>query len=38
METDRLTMIQLGVPEYKDFSQVATHMIEHIQSIGKVTS
>ena len=37
IETDRLAMIQLGTPEYEDFSQVANRMIEHIKALGKVT-
>lgn len=37
METERLSMIQLGTPEYKDFNHVATYMIKHIQCLGKVT-
>ena len=37
IETDRLAMIQLGTPEFEDFSQAANHMIEHIKGLGKVT-
>ncbi|MBI4768382.1 MAG: hydrogenase iron-sulfur subunit [Deltaproteobacteria bacterium] len=37
LETDRLIMIQLGAPEFKDFNQVAGYMIEHIQTLGKVS-
>ena len=37
LETDRLTMIQLGSPEFTDFNRVADYMIEHIQSLGKVS-
>ncbi len=36
LETDRLTMIHLGTPEFQDFNQVAGYMIEHIQTLGKV--
>ena len=37
LETDRLTMIQLGTPEFQDFNQVAGYMIEHIKTLGKVS-
>lgn len=36
LETDRLTMIQLGTPEFKDFNQVARYMAELIRTLGKV--
>jgi F420-non-reducing hydrogenase iron-sulfur subunit len=37
LEMDRLTMVQLGTSEFKDFNQVAGYMIEHIQTLGKVS-
>jgi F420-non-reducing hydrogenase iron-sulfur subunit len=36
IETNRLTMIQLGTPEFKDFNQVTCYMTELIRSLGKV--
>ena len=36
IETDRLTMIQLGTSEFKDFNQVARYMTELIRTLGKV--
>ena len=37
IETSRLSMIQMGTPEFKDFSDVSLYMIELIQKMGKVT-
>jgi F420-non-reducing hydrogenase iron-sulfur subunit len=36
IETDRLTMVQLGTSEFKDFNQVARYMTELIRTLGKV--
>ena len=36
IEADRLTMIQLGTSEFKDFNQVARYMTELIRTLGKV--
>lgn len=36
IETGRLSMVQMGTPEFKDFDHVARHMIEHIRPLGKV--
>jgi F420-non-reducing hydrogenase iron-sulfur subunit len=36
IETNRLTMIQLGTPEFNDFNLVARHMTELIRTLGKV--
>ncbi len=37
LETDRLTMVRLGTSEFKDFNQVARHMIDLIRPLGKVS-
>jgi F420-non-reducing hydrogenase iron-sulfur subunit len=37
IETNRLTMVQLGTGEFKDFNQVARYMTELIQRLGKVS-
>lgn len=37
IETNRLAMVQLGTPEFKEFSQVARYMSELIRSLGKVS-
>jgi F420-non-reducing hydrogenase iron-sulfur subunit len=36
IETNRLTMIQLGTSEFKDLNQVALHMTKLIRTLGKV--
>jgi len=36
IEPNRLTMIHLGTPEFKDFNQVARYMTELIRPMGKV--
>ena len=36
-ETNRLTMVQLGTSEFKDFNQVARYMTELIRTLGKVS-
>jgi coenzyme F420-reducing hydrogenase delta subunit len=36
IETDRLSMIRFGTPEFQDFDHVARHMIERIRPMGKV--
>jgi coenzyme F420-reducing hydrogenase delta subunit len=36
IETDRLTMVQLGTSEFKNFNQVARYMTELIRTLGKV--
>ena len=37
IETDRLTMLQLGTSEFKDFNLVARHMSGLIRNLGKVS-
>jgi F420-non-reducing hydrogenase iron-sulfur subunit len=37
VETDRLTMVQLGTSEFKDFNQVARYMTELIRTLCKVS-
>ncbi len=37
IETDRLTMVQLGTSEFKDFNHVARYMTELIRTLGKVS-
>jgi F420-non-reducing hydrogenase iron-sulfur subunit len=36
IETSRLTMIQLGTAEFKDFNRVARYMTDLIRPLGKV--
>lgn len=36
IETDRLSMFQLGTPEWKNFDHVAHHILERIRRLGKV--
>jgi F420-non-reducing hydrogenase iron-sulfur subunit len=36
IETNRLTMIQLGTSEFKDFNHVAHYMTELIRKLGKI--
>jgi F420-non-reducing hydrogenase iron-sulfur subunit len=36
IETNRLTMVQLGTSEFKDFNMVARYMTELIRTLGKV--
>jgi F420-non-reducing hydrogenase iron-sulfur subunit len=35
--TNRLTMVQLGTSEFKEFNQVARYMTELIRTLGKVS-
>ena len=37
IETDRLSMIQLGASDFKDFNHIARYMIERIKSLGEVS-
>ncbi len=37
IETDRLTMLQLGTSEFKDFNLVARYMSGLIRNLGKVS-
>jgi coenzyme F420-reducing hydrogenase delta subunit len=37
IETNRLTMVQLGTSEFKDFNHVACYMTELIRTLGKVS-
>lgn len=36
VESDRLFMIQMGTPEFKDLDHVVRHVTERIQTMGKV--
>jgi len=36
IETNRLTMVQLGTSEFKDFNHVARYMTDLIRTLGKV--
>ena len=37
IETNRLAMIQLGTPDFKEFAQVARYMTDLIRTLGKVS-
>lgn len=37
IETNRLSMIQIGTPEFKDFNDVVLYMTEHIHSMARCT-
>jgi F420-non-reducing hydrogenase iron-sulfur subunit len=37
IETNRLSMVQMGTPEFKDFNDVVRYMTELFQTIGKVS-
>ena len=37
IETNRLSMIQMGTPEFKDLNHVVRYLTELIQSMGKVS-
>ncbi|MDB9822368.1 hydrogenase iron-sulfur subunit, partial [Deltaproteobacteria bacterium] len=37
IEMNRLSMVQIGTPEFKDFNHVARYMTELIRNFGKVS-
>lgn len=37
IESNRLFMIQMGTPEFKDLNQVVSYVTERIQTMGKVS-